>query len=526
MKQIPRVDRSYRERRQIVKLLDFLAKDNVTKHQIERIGRRLQRSGERALPPLVRRIWREHDQERMYRYTCMLDYFDEAAWLDQIVSVTLKRKDLAEDGRLPLLDLLQDYGVDTTQPPFNRDRHEEGSSLRDFVSRALDEGYWGGVRFMDRMLEADEGVRNRLVQELVDAENKPQVAGFLRMLAGFEYREVAVAAMEALGRVRHPAALAALEAIGPLAVDGLDRVLERSKQRLHFLGVREAIPLPTDWCRSTALVVTEMGPVDFNGLRVLWFSWALDNGTYASLVVQVGDEDGVHYAVSSRFDTRGSHDEYLEEVHGEEILYEVSAPYAIAVLRGALFRSLDKEFYLPPELYASRYLFGTEDVTPLEYEPHFSVEMMEDFLEKVAEHLSDADRLFEDRMFDGWVVSEPQVFDIVAVMDGVPLEECSLEMQQIVLHRFCQELLEPHRSILVRRLLLQVDFMIQLERPLHAIQSILAVAISIASGILPLEKHPFVRQLVFNSLETAALVAKADVGKRYPSVYLDDDWDD
>lgn len=128
MKQIPRVDRSYRERRQIVKLLDFLAKDNVTKHQIERIGRRLQRSGERALPPLVRRIWREHDQERMYRYTCMLDYFDEAAWLDQIVSVTLKRKDLAEDGRLPLLDLLQDYGVDTTQPPFNRDRHEEGSS--------------------------------------------------------------------------------------------------------------------------------------------------------------------------------------------------------------------------------------------------------------------------------------------------------------------------------------------------------------------------------------------------------------
>ena len=78
----------------------------------------------------------------------------------------------------------------------------------------------------------------------------------------------------------------------------------------------------------------------------------------------------------------------------------------------------------------------------------------------------------------------------------------------------------------MRRLLLQVDFMIQLERPLHAIQSILAVAISIASGILPLEKHPFVRQLVFNSLETAALVAKADVGKRYPSVYLDDDWDD
>jgi len=68
------IDTSYRERRRIVRLLDFLTRDQLTRDQMERIGRRLQKSGRRALPPLVRRLWKERDPERLYRYTCMLDF--------------------------------------------------------------------------------------------------------------------------------------------------------------------------------------------------------------------------------------------------------------------------------------------------------------------------------------------------------------------------------------------------------------------------------------------------------------------
>jgi len=52
------IDTSYRERRRIVRLLDFLTRDQLTRDQMERIGRRLQKSGRRALPPLVRRLWK------------------------------------------------------------------------------------------------------------------------------------------------------------------------------------------------------------------------------------------------------------------------------------------------------------------------------------------------------------------------------------------------------------------------------------------------------------------------------------
>jgi hypothetical protein len=111
-----KIDKSLRERRRIIRLLDFLKRDDLTGEQMERIGRRLQKSGKRALSPLVRKLWQEKNGTAIYRYTCMLDFFDDSSWLDQLVQITLRRKDLEDDGRLALLDALQDYGIDVTAP--------------------------------------------------------------------------------------------------------------------------------------------------------------------------------------------------------------------------------------------------------------------------------------------------------------------------------------------------------------------------------------------------------------------------
>src|SRR6266702_4808190 len=113
-----KLDKTLRERRRIIRLLDFLKRDDLTGEQMERIGRRLQKSGRRALQPLVRKLWQEKNGTAIYRYTCMLDFFDDSNWLDQLVQITLRRTDLEEEGRLALLDALQDYGIDVTLPPF------------------------------------------------------------------------------------------------------------------------------------------------------------------------------------------------------------------------------------------------------------------------------------------------------------------------------------------------------------------------------------------------------------------------
>ena len=76
-----KIDKTLRERRRINRLLDFLKRDDLTGEQMERIGRRLQKSGKRALSPLVRKLWREQNGTAIYRYTCMLDFFDASAWM-------------------------------------------------------------------------------------------------------------------------------------------------------------------------------------------------------------------------------------------------------------------------------------------------------------------------------------------------------------------------------------------------------------------------------------------------------------
>jgi hypothetical protein len=113
-----KIDKSLRERRRIIRLLDYLKRDDLTGEQMERIGKRLQKSGKRALSPLVRKLWQEQNGTAIYRYTCMLDFFDDAGWLDQLVKITLQRKDLEEDGKLALLDLLHDCGIDVTARRF------------------------------------------------------------------------------------------------------------------------------------------------------------------------------------------------------------------------------------------------------------------------------------------------------------------------------------------------------------------------------------------------------------------------
>ena len=54
-----KIDDTLTERHGILHLLARLKKDDITITEMEEIGVKLQKSGKRALPPLVRQLWRE-----------------------------------------------------------------------------------------------------------------------------------------------------------------------------------------------------------------------------------------------------------------------------------------------------------------------------------------------------------------------------------------------------------------------------------------------------------------------------------
>lgn len=527
MTRLRSVDTSYRERRRIVRLLDFLTRDQLTRDQMERIGRRLQKSGRRALPPLVRRLWQEQDQERLYRYTCMLDFFDAATWLDQLVMLTMKRRDLPDEGRMPLLNILQDYGVDVTVPPFCTDGLS-CSTLNSLLDRCLQEGSWGMIRLMDRFLDADEGLRSQLIRRLGNrADAGAEAAACLRMLAAFEFQEVAVQAIEALGRLRHGCSVTVLQSLHHLPVEGLEELIQRSIRRLAFLGIPAPEPLPAGLAAPLRPVSVQAGPLDCYGIRAVWFSWELEDRSFAGLMLQLGDQDGIRHAVASRFQHRKELDEYLDDVNAEEDMVDVEPSYAVQLIRDALHQSLERGFYLPPDFYGSRYLFGSHDLRPAAYIPGFPAALLDGIMDRMPSLLASCEELLDEPFMEGWIFSDRLVYELAETAGAeTPLPDLPAEKLQQLLERFCVELLEPDKAVLVRRLLLTADYLLQVGCHKRLVQKVLALGLSLAGSSAAMQQHPFIRRLAFDSIESArqALVEGFDP-RQHRGDQDDEDWE-
>lgn len=518
------LDTSYRERRRILRLLDFLGRDQLTRDQMERIGKRLQKSGKRALPPLVRRLWKERDRERLFRYTCMLEFFDASTWMDQLVNLTIKRQDLPDDDRLPLLEILHIYGVDVTSPPFTRQGDKPGLST--FLENCLTDADWGMVYFMDYFLDAPEPLREQMVKRLgAERENCEAAAAILYMLAHFEYQEIAQLAVDSLGMLRHGTALTVLNKLCHLAVEGLEPRITRSRRRLNFLGINE--PLPLSGCHATPnrLSAVQGRAFDAHGTSTIWFSWELPDNRYTSLLLQVSEHEGVIQAMTNHFDNLLAHNEYLDEINAVESLFPIEFDYALQLIKDAALRSIEHNYYLPPDFYAARHLFGSNDLRPKVYLPYFDPALLNSISNRIGFDTVNSDSLLAEPFFENWLVYASQLFDVAEKLGEKGIDGCSTEKQQELVEQLCKELIEPDKAGFVRRLLLVADFIQQLGCHQTIVRRVLAVSLSLSSVTRPLSRHPFVRRLLLDSLAAACSSLADGIDPRQQQAFDDDgDW--
>ncbi len=519
------VDRTHRERRRIVRLLDFLKRDSITREQMERIGRRLQKSGRRALPPLVRRLSHEKDQERLYRYTCMLDFFDSSTWLDKLAELAIRRRDLGEEGRLPLLEILSDYGVDVTSPPFSRSELASGS-INSFLDSCLGSGISGMVRFMDSFLESDDGLRERLARGLGSRiDFAPEAAAFLGMLANFEYSEVATTAVDTLGSLRHPAALTVLQTLGKTTVSGLDERIARSIRKLSFTGINSQEPLPPEFADPSEIITVQSSPVDCYGTRTLWISWELSDSRPVALVLQTSDEEGLLSAMLSLLNDMREHDEYLDEVNVSEGMFPIPFSCLAELLKDGLLQSMEQGFYMPPEFYAARHFFGRMDLRPEKYLPSFPAELLEGLVERLPSHMARSETLLEEPFFEGWILYDPLLYELAGSAGETPFDSCPFSELNPAIEQICAEILEPQRLGLLRRLLLTADFMHTSGAVSELVQRVLALGLSFAGAPIPLAHHPFIRRFLIDSLEVARQSLAEGYDPRRQQIFDDEEWE-
>lgn len=501
-----KIDKTLRERRRIIRLLDFLKRDDLTTEQMERIGKRLQKSGRRALRPLVRKLWQEKNGTAIYRYTCMLDFFDDTTWLDQLVQITLKRTDLEEDGRMALLDALQDYGIDVTVPPFAGLTGYGAATIDGFVNECLKDGERGLVRFMDMFLDAGDEIRERMIHCLSETDT-PDAVALLEILLSFEQPEVVREAILTLGKVKSGFSLGVLTRAEERHEGEIVELIRRSIRRLSFMGIREPVELPHSFPVPLPFHQVQAGPMDIYGARSLLFSWCLEDSSLAALLLLVGESDGVINALSYRMKDEREFVAVLREVTAGEQLEPVDSSYALAILKDALFHSREKGYYLPPDFYVDMRLFSPEALKPEAYVPRFSMSHLDGIIARIPGYVTTSNELLDCTSLEGWLLSEPAVYDAVERLEALEkktkdgsIPEPELEAE---LARFCKELITPRRAEIIKRLLLTADFMQQtgsLEAP---VQHALACALSLVGGFLPEVRHPFIRRLMLDSIETA-----------------------
>lgn len=522
------IDKSLRERRRINRLLDFLKRDDLTGEQMERIGRRLQKSGKRALSPLVRKLWREENGTAIYRYTCMLDFFDASAWMDQLIQITLQRKDLEEDGKLALLDVLHDSGVDVTAPPFASMTGYGSPTLEGFVDDCLGDNERGLVRFIDSFLDVADEFRNRMVHRLAE-NNSAEAVALLEILLSFEKEEIVHEAIRTLGRVKNGYALDVLQRAEARYDGEIVTLIQRSIRRLSFTGIREALELPHSFQQPLPFHEVYAGPIDFYGSRTLWFSWRIDDHILAAMLILTGETDGMLNAISYRMKDEKEYGHILKDVAGGEMLTQVEPDYALASLRDALYLSREGGFYLPPDFYVDMRLFRPDSLKPEAYIPRFKLKHLEDIVEKIPDFVVSSNELLDEPGLEGWLLTETALYDAAdrfnALETGDP-DSVSPEALEGEISRCCEELIVPRRADIIKRLLLTADYLQQIEGDERAVQKTLATALSLVGGFLPDSRHPFVRRLLLDSIDAARQTLAEGYDPRMEVGYDDDDYDD
>lgn len=513
-----KIDTSFKERQGVLHLLEKLKKENITFAEMDEIGSLLHKAGRSAVRPLLRHISREKSGSLISKYTYLLDFLDDRYWLDQIIHIALKRRDLEFEGKSAILATLEDCGIDVTLPPFSTLLSSSSLSAAELFNRLMGKGEDGLVSLLEEFACMPGEVKRSFLLDLASLSDQRTVE-FLEMLLQFDNPDVVKDVITALGRVRLHSAAIVLLSFRPYAEQCLQIFIDQSLKRLSFIGISSEAATPA--LKLQPFHSAYAGPVDGNGFRNIHIARWREDGRIDSIDLQLHDINGLEEVCGESAELPEQYIERSTERAGQEIIEPVPPEFAIELLCDALLKNCEEQYPLPPEFMLRRRIFAPEEIKPSAYIPPVSKSLFT----ATPALLARSTHLFEDEFFAGWAVDSCLVYD--SAEEWLRLEKVSTKKQlgtalERLIENLCRDEFQPKLRDISRRLVLNADFLARTGMDGELVKAALAAAESIKDFSLPCHLHPFLRRFAMESM----IVAREALEEGYDYRDYYEEWDD
>lgn len=503
-----KVDYTLKERRLIDDSLQQLEDEEMTLPQLERLGQRLLKMGNQVGPVLLKRISACQDEALLSRYLFVLESLEDERLVLPLIDILFNQQG---DERLKarILSTLRYFDVPVNGPVIGRlfpDALRPASPSAGKFLSLMEENDLLLSLFLEGFYRFPREMKINTIKELARCQGEKALF-LLDILAEGNDKEVALAAIEALGRIRTVKAARVLEKIIRRGLrPQLVKAARRSRLRLMFLGIRDGQGAPPSE-KVGEIYRAYVSRIDTHGNRYLWVARHLvqDSDLVENVCLVINEECGLVDCIGANSSAKEDFDSMMKRVKKEEFVAEISYAYSLALLKDALARNEAAGFVAPAEFCLRKRTFGEDDLTSQEYHPSFPDYNLADIARDQRLYLK-GDELLDWKEFEEWCIDDDGVYDLASELARLGPEgaEKKGEKGGLPLYRkFLEEVVIPKLPVLKRRLILMADLLAQGHLNEGKVKLILATTLTLDQDLGLVGCHPFIRRLLAESLKEA-----------------------
>ena len=474
---------------------------------------------------LKKTVLNETDSYRFIKVNNLLSvigeiYSGEQFVLNEIMAVTRSRQ-VSKDIKILFLSFLVDIGMEeeVIATLFDLDELAEMAEFATDNLIGLIRGDLGDkLLFLQEFGGFDDQGQEEIMKQLAE-ENTDAAAEMLGILAYAYETGIAAPAVSLLGKKLRARKVSILNELASCNDKFISALARRVLSECNKDGKRK--PSRRKWEKPYGeLYDAVVSSVDGQGNRAVWLAWKMPNrkNRIVAFNLLLNTATGIKDCFGIPVLTKKDFENMIQEISRSAAVLRNDYNYCMSLVRGALKKNLSEGYRIPMEFAFWRRCMD-DDIYPEEHTPVYN-----DFVPETEKQIQDCydrlEMLFEEREFAVWYEETPEVYDtaeeIMALADRNTGQTYARKVMKLE-NRIINKVIKPMLPVIKDRLKITIDFLQRAGKETLAREAVVCL---ITLDSVPVEQHPFIRRMCFESISSAINNLKNGVDIRVDPEYM------